>query len=94
MAIVQITPIVVKRSDTREATQLEVNTVSDNLMDTGNIYWALETSTDVIDNGNMSLTGQDYIDCIGDSAKLVQYVADKLGVTITSGLSGKGKNKN
>jgi len=85
-----ITPIHWKRNSP-DVTQLSIQLVYDNLSTTCTTFWQVKTNEGIsIDQGNITITGDDYLNWDGSNNFVYQFVADQLGIELISGIESYG----
>lgn len=78
-----IQPIVIwSLGQVKQGTILNAYVVSDNLKDSATFYFAIQSDNEVLSQGNLVMTGEDY-DGFVSNDYAYSWVAGKLGVTIT-----------
>ena len=78
-----IQPIVIwSIGQVKQANVLNAYVVSDNLKDSATFYFAIQNDAEVLSQGNLSMTGQDY-DGFVSNEYAYNWIATKLGVVIT-----------
>lgn len=78
-----IQPIVIwSLGQVKQGTILNAYVVSDNLKDSATFYFAIQSETEVLSQGNLGMTGEEY-DLFVSNEYAYNWVAGKLGVTIT-----------
>jgi hypothetical protein len=82
---VNISPVKWKYNDTVNVTKLSVTSASDDFNLYCKVQWqVLDDSSVVHDSGIIVITGTDYSNWNGSNSYPATYVANKLGVTITT----------
>lgn len=78
-----IQPVVIwSLGQVKQGTILNAYVVSDNLKDSATFYFAIQSETEVLSQGNLGMTGEDY-DLFISNEYAYNWIATKLGVVIT-----------
>lgn len=78
-----IQPIVIwSLGQVKQGTILNSYVVSDNIKDGATFYFSINSDTEVLSQGNLFMTGEDY-EAFTSNEFAWEWVAKKLGVTIT-----------
>lgn len=78
-----IQPIVIwSLGQVKQGTLLNAYVVADNLKDSATFYFAIQSDTEVLSQGNLSMTGEDY-DGFVSNDYAYNWIGGKLGVVIT-----------
>lgn len=78
-----IQPIVIwTLGQVKQGNLLNAYVVSDNLKDSATFYFAIQNETEVLSQGNLTMTGEDYDGFISNDYAY-NWIAGKLGVVIT-----------
>jgi hypothetical protein len=78
-----IQPIVIwSLGQVKQGTLLNAYVVADNLKDSATFYFAIQSDTEVLSQGNLTMTGEDY-DGFVSNDYAYNWIAGKLGVVIT-----------
>lgn len=78
-----IQPVVIwSLGQVKQGTILNAYVVSDNLKDSATFYFAIQSETEVLSQGNLGMTGEDYEGFVSNEYAY-NWIAGKLGVVIT-----------
>jgi hypothetical protein len=79
----EIQPIQIwKNGEVKTASILDAQIISDNLQSDCTFYWMLKEDDNVLADGNVNLSGDDYKNWDGDKNYAFEYIAQQINVVL------------